>query len=173
MNHTNYRALVYVSVWTATCSLLSYFIITYISANWITNNKRKQNYKDKWNVIPIGFGMLSFTKMLKFVYTHPASGSMVIPCSIYLTQQSWQLIHLKHSYNKSFHILYLPKKYTHIYMTRNIKRATDWHFNKITTKSSENTIKISEPYDRYVWASSFIHIHLSINDKIISELLTA
>ena len=116
MNHTNYRALVYVSVWTAICSLLSYFVVTYIPVNWVTNNKRKQSFKDKWNDIPICFGMLSFTKMLKCVYTHPAFCSMVILCSIYLTQQSWQLFHLKHSYSKPFHILHLTNIYIYIHI---------------------------------------------------------
>jgi hypothetical protein len=49
-----------------------YLFVTFIFANWITNNKRKQSFKDKQNMIPKGFGMLSFTKILK-IYLHPPS----------------------------------------------------------------------------------------------------
>ena len=131
MNHTYYRALVYVSVWTAICSLLSYFV-THISANWITNNKRKQSSKDKWNMIPIGFRMLSFTKMLKFVYTHPASCSMVILCSILHSKAdslfTWN-IHIKNHF--IFYTFQKTQTHTHAHTHTGCPRMNGQNFGKM------------------------------------------
>lgn len=91
---------------------------THTLANWITNNKRKQSFKDNGTVIPTGFEMLSFTLMFRISLHQPRSLFNIHPV-LYLTQQSSQLdIYSNHCQRTNHFIFYtFTKKFYNRCMT--------------------------------------------------------